>query len=357
MPQLELSEFPSWDNERIRETLLNRTQPNVISSIISTRDYIQSVIDIISKDDYPEWFFFNMMEIIRSFLEIVKAPKNASEMDFQTAISKFKNVVISNYKDSDYPLIHYTLPFLENYARNIKLSNSIPDFDAVDVTLNVLTKKIEDENNAAVTELKEKFETFKNDADITLALVKKDAGRIGVKEYAEIFEKQAFEHSNFFINPSDFTERKFALKLGKAQWWIIIAVITFVLLIYSFTQLDVLFSLKNQYLFTPEVVVHIVGRFLLISLFIFIVSFCFKQFRVNMHLYTLNKHRANTLKSFEYLSRAPDPLDAQSYNAILMEVAKAIYESGQTGYINIGDNNADMPSIIDLSKVITQPKS
>jgi hypothetical protein len=39
-----------------------------------------------------------------------------------------------------------------------------------------------------------------------------------------------------------------------------------------------------------------------------------------------------------------------------MEVAKAIYESGQTGYINPNDNNTDIPSIIDMSKVITQPR-
>jgi hypothetical protein len=145
--------------------------------------------------------------------------------------------------------------------------------------------------------------------------------------------------------------------LGKAQWWIIFAIVAFLLLIYSFTQLDNIFSVKGQYLFSPEVVVHIIGRFLVISLFIFVVSFCFKQFRVNMHLYTLNKHRANTLKSFDYLTRAPDPLSPDSYNAILMEVAKSIYESGQTGYINLSDNNADMPSIIDLSKVITQPRT
>ena len=76
-----------------------------------------------------------------------------------------------------------------------------------------------------------------------------------------------------------------------------------------------------------------------------------------MHLYTLNRHRANTLKSFEYLTNSPDSLSADSYNAILMEVAKAIYESGQTGYINMNDNNADMPSIVDFSKIITQPKN
>jgi len=50
-------------------------------------------------------------------------------------------------------------------------------------------------------------------------------------------------------------------------------------------------------------------------------------------------------------------MSTDSYNAILMEVAKAIYESGQTGYIHMNDNNADMPSIVDFSKVVMQPKN
>jgi len=49
-------------------------------------------------------------------------------------------------------------------------------------------------------------------------------------------------------------------------------------------------------------------------------------------------------------------LAPESYNAILMEVAKAIYESGQTGYIGVNENHADIPSIVDMSKIITQPR-
>jgi hypothetical protein len=71
-----------------------------------------------------------------------------------------------------------------------------------------------------------------------------------------------------------------------------------------------------------------------------------------MHLYTLNKHRANTLKSFEYLTQASDKIEAASYNAILLKVTEAIYESGQTGYISSSESSGDLPTIIDISKNI-----
>jgi hypothetical protein len=59
------------------------------------------------------------------------------------------------------------------------------------------------------------------------------------------------------------------------------------------------------------------------------------------------------LKSFEYLTKAPDKLEAASYNAILMKVAESIYNAGHTGYVNMNEGSGDMPSIIDMTKIIT----
>ena len=95
--------------------------------------------------------------------------------------------------------------------------------------------------------LEDKFNKFQSEADRTLSLLNKQAGRIGVKDYAEIFEKQAFEHSNFFIDKDNSAKRKYSINcFGKAQRWLAFALVSFILLILSFTQLDNFFTLKGQ---------------------------------------------------------------------------------------------------------------
>ncbi len=350
-------EFNKWDEELIKITLTNRTDVNTINSTIFLRNAIKSVLDGINNDDYPEWFVESFDAIINLFLGILRSASITQPQTIQQSINNLRQVILLGIKNNSFPIYH-TLPFLENYAKTHKIDNQLSNIESISNSVDKSIKKIEDDASLEINSLEEKFSIFKAEADKTLSLLNKQAGKIGVKDYAGIFEKQAFEHSNFFIDQENVDNRKFSVKcFGKAQRWLAFAVIAFALLIYSFTNLDNYFSLKDQYVFTPEVTVHIIGRFLFISLFIFIVSFSFKQFRVNMHLYTLNKHRANTLKSFEYLTRAPDQLAPESYNAILMEVAKAIYESGQTGYISSNENHSDIPSIIDMSKVITQPRN
>jgi hypothetical protein len=142
MAKLELGEFPGWNNELIKQTLLNRTFPNVIEMIISTRDYIQSVIEIDSNGDYPDWYVSNMLQITTGFVGIVKLYNNTSEMEFQNKISKFRNVAILNYKDPEYSNIVYTLPFLENYARSIKLEKNSIGLQLLDASVNESLKKL-----------------------------------------------------------------------------------------------------------------------------------------------------------------------------------------------------------------------
>jgi hypothetical protein len=368
----DFSEFNAWTEELIRQTLINRTTENAISSaIILRREIEKALIEFTAGGNYPAWLLENITSIINEFIKLFQSADSLSSNTIAQKIYSFRRSIIYGENLKEYS-VAYTLPFLENYAKTINIMGYVRTIATTDKKVDEAIKKLSNQSNAQIKSIESKYKSIENsvnktnadiassfnkikvDADATLALLNKEAGKIAVKNYAEIFDGQALEHSRFFKDKSG--NYKFT-GIGKAQLWLMFAIVAFGLLVAYFTQLDKFFSLKDQYIFTPEVVVHIIGRFLLISLFIFIVSFSFKQFRINMHLYTLNKHRANTLKSFEYLTRAPDKLEAGSYNAILMEVAKAIYEAGHTGYININENSSDLPSIVDMSKVITQPKT
>lgn len=336
--QLDLTKFTRYDEEFIKSSFINTASVNTVNLLILYRKDIQGLIDIINDNDFPQWFFISVDYIVKGFQKIVETPGNNQPGPdrFSSNVQAFSNPLYYNKGDERFPEIRYSLPILINFAK----TQNIEKESLIDIKL------IKQNLLAEIELIKKNYEEFRISADSTVATLNKEAGKIGVKEYAEIFSNQSKEHS-----------KSVKEGLGKAQMWLIAAGVMFASLIVLFIWLDSIFSIKGATLFTPEVLVHIAGRFLFISLIIFLVSFSFKQFRINMHLYTLNKHRANTLKSFEYLTRAPDKLDPSTYNAILMEVAKAIYEAGQTGYISVNDGQADMPSIIDLSKIITQPKT
>jgi hypothetical protein len=85
----------------------------------------------------------------------------------------------------------------------------------------------------------------------------------------------------------------------------------------------------------------------MISITIFFISFCFKQYSVNRHLSTINKHRANAFgsyKLFEALAK-----DGPEKNVLLHQLAKAIYEQTSTGFIN--DKGGINPSVLEITKM------
>ena len=66
-----------------------------------------------------------------------------------------------------------------------------------------------------------------------------------------------------------------------------------------------------------------------------------KNYNANMHLYTLNKHRENSLATFQAFVESSK--DYQVRETILVQTTRAIFEAGQTGYVSSPD--VAMPNI------------
>jgi hypothetical protein len=248
--------------------------------------------------------------------------------------------------------IFYTIPFMQTYAATQKLSASIEENQATQPTIKSIVESAIKEKMKPTDELLIELNQLKQNSSETLTLLNKEAGKIGVRKYAAIFEDQARKHSFFTqIETNDNTiTRKWGF--GAAQIWVVCSILFILGFGILVKNLDGLFPIVGEK-FTPPIIVHLVGRIVSISLAIFLISFTLKQYRINMHLSTLNQYRSNTLKSFEYNTKAPDSLDPASYNAMLMKVADSIYEAGQTGYISTSETKNDMPSIVDMTKIIT----
>lgn len=98
-------------------------------------------------------------------------------------------------------------------------------------------------------------------------------------------------------------------------------------------------------------------KVVLVAIQVFFISFCFKQYNVNKHLATLNKHRENALNSYKLFQASIIGNDNGSHNALMIQVAKSIYEHPQsTGFLN--ENSQQMQSgIVELTKIIGDNKA
>ncbi|MCZ2483858.1 hypothetical protein G9H64_12890 [Aquirufa nivalisilvae] len=193
----------------------------------------------------------------------------------------------------------------------------------------------------------ELISTTKKAEDLFVQLQSK-ATEETVQDYALIFQLQARQHSywSFSISP-------FILKFGNAQTWLVISIL--VLSTFAWFAINLNSIIPIDLNKAPSVVtLELLSRLLIVSVSVYMISFCFKQYNVQNHLATLNKHRQNTLNSFKLFISSIDQSDSTTRNALMIEVAKAIYENGNSGYISSKDGGDSSPSIIEMTRIVGQ---
>ncbi|MBR9921343.1 MAG: hypothetical protein GYB31_10935 [Bacteroidetes bacterium] len=222
-----------------------------------------------------------------------------------------------------------------HYVNLLNLYNTFKNLAQVDFDL---TQK---EARQVLTKLKEQ----RSESAKILKEQRNAAAEQTISDYSVLFEKEANKHSSLKLWP---------FQIGFAQLWFLGAVGLLVLFFAYFNDLNSLIPVDFGDSAVEVVVGNLITRLLVISLAIYVISFCFRQFSINLHLYTVNKHRQNVLESFRLFIETTGKEDPSIRTTLMLEVAKAIYEIGATGYLsgkNLSDNN---PSIIELTKVIKE---
>lgn len=160
------------------------------------------------------------------------------------------------------------------------------------------------------TELNEISEEAKK----ILENIRNASGTVGVSSFAKVFEDQAKHHE----------------RLSLRWFWAVSGATVVLLLVTSIVVYGVFTSnlqIENSYGLTKFLVVRILGISVVMLLFFQIL----KQYNTNLHLHTLNKHRQNTLLTFQTFVDSSN--DAQIRDAILLQATKSIFDSGDTGYV------------------------
>lgn len=202
-----------------------------------------------------------------------------------------------------------------------------------------------------IDQLKRELEESKTKAKEIISLLQVKAAGESVEDYARIYQEQSKVHSYF-----NFSIKPLKLKLGSAEKWLFMSILLIIgFVIFAFKINDII---PIDFSLTPSnVTLEFVTRLLLISFSIYVISFTLKQYNVQKHLHTLNRHRQNTLNSYKLFIESLDANDMSTRNALMMEVAKAIYESGQSGFISSKDGSDSSPSIIELTRFVGSKSS
>jgi len=348
-----LNNIASITDETLKEKLLNRVGSESIVKIIEAKNDIYRILDSINSGSYPSWIIQSAEHHAKTFLNFYAHPGNYQDSFVTNMWSTF---YFNRIEEPRSDFTYLNIPQIQTWISSDERANSLLMSDLENAAKKVIEQN-QSEDQMTIKNMIASLGESKIDADKTIHSLHQASGKVAVERYAAIFSSQAqaysFERSNVDTAAGEKVPMwLFAIFRGKASLWLLSAFAFCSILILILFNIDDFISLSAN-TWTPNSVAHLLGRSIIISLNIFIISFCFKQYRINKHLHTLNLHRSNTLKSFEYLTKAPDKLDAASYNAILMKVAESIYNAGHTGYVSSSEQNSDMPSIIDMTKVIT----
>jgi hypothetical protein len=197
-----------------------------------------------------------------------------------------------------------------------------------------LSSKKLDESLKQANEAATSLQAQKEQGDEILKALRETSAVTGVSKFAIVFKEQASHHKhaakNWIIASS-----AAALGISLFLWWI-------------FNQL--IGAIKNDGDLQASLQVFI-AKIILLSFFSVIFYQLIKNYNANMHLYTLNKHRENSLTSFQAFVESTE--DPKIKDAVLIQATKAIFEAGETGYVSSRNNR--IPSI-ETIKIIDQIK-
>lgn len=223
------------------------------------------------------------------------------------------------------------------YEKDLELLPSL--IERVNI-LKLNPSEIEDKVAQAFRSIKEiekiKGEAQKTKENIDLAVkeVRDALGKEGALISATDFEEQAKEHKNL-------SRKWFWGSIGSIGATAILVVILFSGRLPSLN----LINAGNDY---PRIVQITVFKLVLLSIAYLLVYQALKNYKINQHLYVLNRHRQLTLLVYPLMAKATN--EQEQSNAIVTQAAKAIFDPGTTGYLD-GDDN---PNPVNLTEIINR---
>lgn len=169
----------------------------------------------------------------------------------------------------------------------------------------------------------EEIKNIQKEAENILSAVRDAAGKVGVSTKAQVFAEQAIEHR------------------ASAVWWMWATIAAAVSAVaWGATVLWWIPIDPNAPI--PEIVQQAIAKLIVFSGLSYGLLWCARNYSANRHNYVLNKHRQNSLTTFETFAAAAEQ-DTDIKNAILLQATTSIFAAQTTGYLTT-EPEIDQPS-------------
>ncbi len=174
----------------------------------------------------------------------------------------------------------------------------------------------------------------KNVEQITNAL-REASAELGVSKFADVFNNQAEQN-----------------KATANKWLYVSIVLTVAITLFlwiTFDQLNTVLKDDTDFQISLQI---FLTKALILSFASIVFYQAVKNYNANMHLHALNKHRRNSLASFQAFVESTD--DVRIRDTVLIQATKAIFEAGETGYIS--SKNTSSIGALETIKIAEQTK-
>jgi hypothetical protein len=283
------------------------------------KDYDFNDIYPLMREAYNNWLLLENNEtcwnlfpsniktnIISSFNEYLSILESIKRFDPKTMNPKAERDNLAVRLNNAYTTM-YNLFYASLKINNLEMELQNANFQA-------LIESFQNKADSLIDSLEKK----EKNADEIINAMKIVSAETGVSKYAEVFKEQADKNRNMAIGWL-IVSLASAVGIGSFLWWII-------------NQLLVTIEKGIDFQISIQI---FIAKVLLLSFFSVIFYQIVKNYNANMHLYTLNKHRENSLKTFQSFVQASN--DPKTKDAVLIQATKSIFESGDTGYISSKD--------------------
>jgi len=283
--------------------------------------------------------YFN---VLMKIIENLKSPRlqqdsaDAHTRRQSSHLEKLREITTQMVNASDkYSNFYTALAIIKSYGSDLSdLQKVKNDY------LNAINE-YKSEATETINAISQRFDSIYNSSTAILDELSKKAAEEVTSSYATIFETQAKTHKD------------------AARLWIVIAGITSIFFIfflillshYSWFPTEKDIPIKEG-IAVKYLLSNIFARVLIYAISIYFIGFSFKQFSINKHLSTINKHRQNGFDSYKLFAGSMIGDDVESRNSLLLQLAKAIYDQSSTGYIGDKDAGNISSSIIEITKMM-----
>lgn len=279
-------------------------------------DSLKVALEVGQQIDSLAQRFKNQIDSIKKF--VLKDNPNASNQ-YNTINQEVKNLQQDGYRQ------------LQPLIERLSVLNLKPK--EIDAQFSKLAESIKE-----VDKIKEDLQKKRDNIEVSLKEVRESLGEKGTIISRNDFQGQASEHN-----------------VLAGSWFIasISSILVTILLVIVLLS-GVLGWLFPSLKLIPgnENILHniqiILFKVVMLSIAYVVMYQSIKNYKVNKHLYVVNKHRQLALHVYPYMANATS--NQEQSNSIVVQAAKAIFDQGTTGYLDGNENQTP----VNLTEVITR---